>query len=139
MLLKKLANSYNFGHSTPKNITLFLCALSALKKASVLINQILETNDDFLLPKAFSLYYVFPIPFNPVTTLEFSVPRNDADQVRIFIYDITGRIVIQLIDQIYDAGHYGLTWDGSALSSGIYFIDFQAGNTRQVRKVSLVK
>jgi len=106
---------------------------------SVLINQILETNDDFLLPKAFSLDNVFPNPFNPVTTLEFSVPRNDADQVRIFIYDIAGRIVIQLIDQIYDAGHYGLTWDGSALSSGIYFIDFQAGKTRQVRKVSLIK
>ena len=39
----------------------------------------------------------------------------------------------------YDPGHYQLTWDGSGLGSGIYFIDFQARDTHQFRKISLVK
>ena len=106
---------------------------------TVSIDQILKTNDDHFLPKDFSLYNVFPNPFNPTNTLQFSVPNNKTEPVRISVYDITGRMVLQLTDQIYDPGHYELTWDGSGLGSGIYFIDFQARDTHQFRKVSLVK
>ena len=106
---------------------------------TVLIDQILKSNDGHFLPKDFSLYNVYPNPFNPINTLQFSVPTNKTEPVRIFVYDITGRMVLKLTDQIYDPGHYQLTWDGSGLGSGIYFIDFQARDTHQFRKISLVK
>ena len=106
---------------------------------SVSIDQVLETSDKLPLPESFILENIYPNPFNPATTLEFNVPRNSGDPVKIHIYDIAGRMIIQLTDRIYNSGRYRLTWDGSAFSSGIYFVHFHAGDIRQVRKISLIK
>ena len=59
--------------------------------------------------------------------------------VSILIYDITGRRVTTLTDQVYSAGTHRLQWNASNLGAGIYFTEFQAGQVRQIKKVTLLK
>jgi photosystem II stability/assembly factor-like uncharacterized protein len=84
----------------------------------------------------------YPNPFNPSTTIRYSVPR--AMPVRLVIYDVTGRLVRRLVDGIQDAGDRRVTWDGrdehgSTVGSGVYVYRLDAGGTRVTRKVNLLK
>jgi len=75
---------------------------------------VISTPDEF----AFSTNY--PNPFNPITTITFSLP--EASHVRTEVYDLTGRCVAVLCDHHYPAGTYSVHFDGSALASGIYIL-----------------
>ena len=79
----------------------------------------------------------FPNPFNPVTTIGFTVPRTEL--VRVNIYDAMGRQVENLFHNVKSPGQYTITWDGGNRSSGIYFIQLLGGDYSQVRKIMLVK
>ena len=75
------------------------------------------------LPAAYALSQNYPNPFNPVTTLKYQLPRM-AD-VRLLIYDVSGREVARLADGLQPPGHYQIMWagiseDGRPLPSGIY-------------------
>ena len=61
----------------------------------------------------------FPNPFNPTTTLSFSLPQPD--RVSLAIYDILGREVARLVDGILRAGTYSVQWNASGVASGVYF------------------
>jgi hypothetical protein len=67
---------------------------------------------------AFSANY--PNPFNPITTITFSLP--EASKVKTEVYDLTGRCVAVLCDRHYPAGTYSVQFDGAALASGVYII-----------------
>lgn len=62
----------------------------------------------------------YPNPFNPITTVRYSVSRRG--KVSLKIYDAVGREVRTLVEAIGDAGEYEVTFDGSRLSSGVYFV-----------------
>jgi photosystem II stability/assembly factor-like uncharacterized protein len=79
----------------------------------------------------------YPNPFNPNTTLSFDVPVNS--RVRISVYDITGRLVQTLADQIYTQGSHRIEFDGSELPSGIYFARLQGNNFSKTQKLVLLK
>jgi len=84
----------------------------------------------------------FPNPFNPSTTLEFSVPKHGPVAVRIF--DLQGRRVATLVDESMNAGVYRVRWngqddDGRAQSSGIYFAQIQSGGSRQSVRLTMLK
>ncbi len=85
------------------------------------------------VPEDFSLSPAYPNPFNPVTTIQFSIPEQV--QVSISVYDVLGRQVTQLANDVYPAGYYELTWDASNVSSGIYFICMHANNSDFMQKV----
>ncbi len=75
-------------------------------------------------PKDYKLYDNFPNPFNPSTKIAFELPR--ASHVKLMIYDIVGREVVQVADADYPAGYTELTWNGmnkngNAVASGVYF------------------
>ncbi len=96
------------------------------------------------LPRAFSLGQNRPNPFNPVTTISFTVPEGAGARVRIEVFDISGRLVAVLADQFKAAGSYSVFWDGSDgngadVSSGIYFYRMRAGDYLQTRKMVLLK
>ena len=85
----------------------------------------------------FELAQNYPNPFNPVTQITYSVPRND--QVRLCVYDVLGREVATLVNEVQTAGTYTATFDGSNLSSGIYLYRLESGGTVLTNKMMLVK
>jgi len=95
-----------------------------------------------LLPEVFSLHQNYPNPFNPVTTLRYDLPENSL--VNVTVYDMLGRQVKTLINQIQDAGYKSLIWDatndyGKPVSAGIYLYQIQAGEYIQTKKMVLLK
>jgi hypothetical protein len=87
-------------------------------------------------PSAFGLSS-YPNPFNPVTTLRVSVPV--AGQVRVAVYDVLGRCVETVTDQVMQAGTHSLVFDGARLSSGVYFARLQSAKGSKVTKLMLMK
>jgi hypothetical protein len=93
------------------------------------------------VPRA-SLQRIYPNPFNPTTTIEFSVPKPGPVSVRI--YDLQGRAVARLVHDSMGPGVYRVRWDGRAengreLSSGVYFALLEAAKTRDSARLMLVK
>ena len=96
------------------------------------------------LPKAFSLAQNSPNPFNPATTISYSVPEGNSVHVRLDIFGIRGRLVRTLVDADRDVGNYTVFWDGTdrqgrKVSSGVYFYRMRAGSFAQTRKMVLLK
>ncbi len=89
------------------------------------------------IPSSFALRQNYPNPFNPVTNIEFDIPKSS--QVRLVVYDIMGREVKVLVDEMLSAGSYRVRFDGSSLSSGIYFYRLISGEYTRTNKMLLVK
>jgi len=71
------------------------------------------------VPDKFELYQNYPNPFNPVTNLGFGISNRGF--VSLNVYDALGKEVTELVNESKPAGRYNITFDGSNLSSGIYF------------------
>jgi hypothetical protein len=85
----------------------------------------------------YSLLQNYPNPFNPSTTIRFEIPESQA--VNLTIYDVLGREVAILVNEVKNAGRYNIKFDASHLSSGVYFYRLKAGNFIQVKKLMLMK
>ena len=79
----------------------------------------------------------YPNPFNPVATIEYRVPVEG--HVNVSVYDIQGRKVATLVDETKPAGRYTLSFDGSALASGMYLYTMEAGGQVFSRTITLLK
>jgi hypothetical protein len=84
----------------------------------------------------------YPNPFNPSTTFRFGM--REKAHVSIKIYDVAGRLVRVLVDDVRDAGPHSVQWRGrndrgSLVSSGIYFARMESGDFRKVRKIVLLQ
>lgn len=90
-----------------------------------------------LAGKTFALNQNYPNPFNPTTNIEYSIP--DKGFVTLKVYDITGKVVSTLVNKDQDAGSYIVTWNASALSSGVYFYKLVAGTYTETKKMVLNK
>jgi hypothetical protein len=95
-----------------------------------------------MVPKTFSLYQNFPNPFNPVTRIQFDLPRST--HVRLSIYNVKGELVATVINKDMDRGRYEILWAGvddrgKAVSSGVYFYRIAAGTFVQTRKMLVIK
>ena len=88
-------------------------------------------------PREFILHPAHPNPFNPETSLTFDLPHPG--DVSLIIYDIQGREVARLIDGWRSAGTHEIIFNGSELSSGIYFARLVSGDFHQTRKLILIK
>ncbi len=89
------------------------------------------------LPTHFVLEQNYPNPFNPVTIISYQLPQDS--RVTLKVYDILGREVATLANERQDAGTHAVTFDGSRLSSGVYFYRLIAGTFSDVKKLMLVK
>jgi len=78
-----------------------------------------------------------PNPFNPVTRLTYFVPERE--QVRLAVYDVTGRLAATLVNGVVDAGEHSVEWRADGLASGVYFARMEAGSTTQVTRLVLLK
>lgn len=80
----------------------------------------------------------YPNPFNPTTTIRFALPA--AEQATVKVYDMAGREVAELFNQVAAAGQvYNVQFSGAGLASGIYLYVLQTQSYREVRKMSLLK
>jgi hypothetical protein len=93
--------------------------------------------EGFPLPASWALGQNFPNPFNPSTVVSCQLPV--ASRVRLVVYDILGREVKVLMDEMKGAGRYEVQFDGSGLSSGVYLYRMEAGGYVQTRKLMLLR
>lgn len=96
-----------------------------------------EPSENKQLPTEYSLSQNHPNPFNSITNIPFALPENA--HVKLIVYDMLGRRAALLVDGWRGAGSHEVTFDGSDLATGIYFIRFRAGNYVGVQKIVLMK
>jgi photosystem II stability/assembly factor-like uncharacterized protein len=90
-----------------------------------------------VLPLNISLDPAYPNPFNPSTTITYSIPENGV--VTLSVFNINGRLVDVLVSGKQEAGIHEIGFDGSNLTSGIYFYQLQSAETTLCKKMLLVK
>ncbi len=88
-------------------------------------------------PNEYSLLQNFPNPFNPSTIISFTVPERI--KVVLKVYDVLGKEVAELINDIKSPGRYEVEFNASALSSGTYYYKLTAGDFVDVKKMILLK
>jgi len=93
---------------------------------------------------AFSLNQNFPNPFNPTTKISVDIPEGSPDKTSLRIYDVRGRLVKTLVEDILSPGRHTVVWDGTdgdgaPMGSGIYIYRLSNGAEEQTRKMSFVK
>ena len=93
--------------------------------------------DDQEVPAVLTLDPNYPNPFNPETTISFSLPQHGA--VRLAVYDVLGREVERLLDGSYPAGAHRVRFDGSSLSSGLYLYRLENEGSVLTRSMILMK
>ena len=89
------------------------------------------------MPSKFSLAQNYPNPFNPNTVVSFQLPV--AGFVSLKVYDISGREVSSLVNEVREAGYYSVTFDAKSLSSGTYFYKLTEAEFTQTKKMILIK
>ena len=97
------------------------------------------SEDETMIPHTMKLYPAYPNPFNPTATIQFYIAKNYQTNTLLNIYDISGRIVAELINEKYGHGSYSVTWNASSFSSGVYFTELISGNQRETQKIILLK
>ena len=110
----------------------------ALLKASLRALRALDTDDAMaVLPIKYRLSQNFPNPFNPVTTINYSMPENGL--VNLTVYNSLGQVVKELVGEEKKAGRHNITFSSDNLSSGLYFYEIRVNEFRDTRKMILLK
>jgi hypothetical protein len=94
------------------------------------------------IPTQYQLYQNYPNPFNPNTVIRYSLPETN--RVRLVVYDLEGRVVATLVDEVQKAGNYSCIWEARdaqhrPMASGIYFYRLQAGSYEKSFRMLLVR
>lgn len=88
-----------------------------------------------LLP---ALAPTYPNPARAAVTVPFQLA--EPGKVRIAVYDLLGREVAILVDEVFEAGSYEVAWaEASALAAGVYLVQFEAGSTSRTQRLTLVR
>ncbi|MCH8495854.1 MAG: T9SS type A sorting domain-containing protein [Balneolales bacterium] len=88
------------------------------------------------LPREIQLS-AYPNPFNPTTTLNYEI--TDAGHTSVRVFDVHGRLVATLVDQVQTSGAHQISFDARSLSSGVYLVELQSAGLRTVQKITLMK
>ena len=88
------------------------------------------------IPMEFSIGEAYPNPFNPVVQFDYTLPIKS--NVMISVYDINGRVVSILENNIKDIGEYNIVWEANNFSSGAYFIQCNVNNVVSTQKIMLI-
>ena len=97
--------------------------------------NITENSTD--IPKTYALNSAYPNPFNPTTTISYDLPKSSF--VTISVYDITGNLVENIVNENKEAGSYSIKWNASNISSGIYLYRLVTNDFVSTKKLVLLK
>jgi len=89
------------------------------------------------IPTKLQLYPSYPNPFNPSTTISFSLPSSET--VKIKVYNLLGEEIAEIGNQIFSAGLNQVTFNAIGLASGIYLVSIETKSTRLSQKIALMK
>ncbi len=106
------------------------------------VEHYVGTGTDPMRPREFSLSPAYPNPFNPSTNFRIGIPKTG--NLRLTVYDLLGREVAIIHEQILQPGYYEMTWAGTLASgqpaaSGLYLVRMQANGFQQTRKILLLR
>ena len=105
-------------------------------------HALVTLSDGIEMPSSIALHAAYPNPFNPSTMIEYTLGNQQDDYfVNLSIYDIRGRLVTQLVNDIQAANYekYQVVWNADMQSSGVYFVRLTAGSTVKHQKIMLIK
>jgi hypothetical protein len=106
-----------------------------------IITDMIIIDDDVkegnVFPVVFKLKQNFPNPFNPNTTIGFDIPK--ASIVTLKVFNLLGQEVATLVNEKREAGNYQVEFDGSKLTSGVYYYRLQAGSFIETKKFILIR
>lgn len=100
-------------------------------------NLVGVSNNNSVQPNEYKLNQNFPNPFNPATTISFTLPKKDFASIRI--YDSLGKEVSSLINEVKQAGYYEINFNASELSSGVYFYKLITSGYSETKNMVLIK
>jgi hypothetical protein len=89
------------------------------------------------IPTEYQLFQNYPNPFNPTTTIKYDVPKSSL--VKIRVYDVTGKMISDLVNQQMEAGSYEVNWNGTEYASGVYFYKIETKDFAKVMRMVLIK
>lgn len=109
--------------------------------------SIITDVEDQIPALSYSLEQNYPNPFNPLTKIKYTIPASSLNPfskvegtlVNIKVYDVLGNETATLVNDYKPAGTYEVTFDGSGLSSGIYFYQLSAGSFVSTKKMILMQ
>ena len=102
--------------------------------SSIVTNYKMENN---ILPENFKLEQNFPNPFNPETSIRFSIANEQ--NVTLKIFDMQGKEAAVLINETLQAGNYTINWNAAQFASGVYYCRLQAGSYFETKRMILMK
>ena len=108
-----------------------------VRTVTLTVNPVGISGNNNNIPENFDLFQNYPNPFNPATNIRFDIAK--AGLVKITVYDITGKVVSNLVNSVYESGSYNVSFDASMLSSGIYFYKLETSEFTSVKKMMLIK
>jgi hypothetical protein len=94
-------------------------------------------SDQTATPLQYALLQNYPNPFNPATNVELRIANREWVSLRVF--DVLGRDVATLVNEVRPAGSYTLRWDASSFPSGVYFYQLRAGSFVETKKLLVTK
>jgi len=110
-----------------------------LEQLNIIIRGDIPINisDNIKKPFEFKLNQNYPNPFNPSTTIGFSIAKES--HVTVNIYNSLGQQIIELMDKRFKAGVHNIEFDGTNLTSGIYYYQIISGKDKQTKKMLILK
>lgn len=96
-----------------------------------------NVQDENTIVNGFQLEQNYPNPFNPTTRIRFSLPKTE--HVTLKVFDVLGREVAALVNEIKLPGFYEVIWVADTVPSGVYFYQLTTSSATQIRKAILIK
>jgi hypothetical protein len=101
-------------------------------------DEVMQVDDQISeIPTKYELYQNFPNPFNPSTTIKYSIPEDGF--VKLAVYNMLGEEVAKLVSKVQKAGKYEVNFNASGLSSGVYVYRIESANFTSSKKLMLMK
>ena len=91
------------------------------------------------IPQTYALEQNYPNPFNPSTTIQFTIPVGMYNCTSLRVYDVLGREVATLVNNLEEPGYKSVRWNASGMASGVYFYRLQVGSFSATRRLMVVK
>jgi len=123
--------------------------IAKLKAGKSDASETIITNEDITLPDVITeskLASIYPNPFSESITIDYEIADTELNSGKIMIqvYDITGRVISNLVNKNMEPGRYSVAWNGrhengTPVSRGIYYIRFSAGKVNEVKRIMLVR
>ncbi len=129
----------DIAYDSKRNAVIVLCTnnqIASFDLSSALTTKV-ETERRSAVPDRMALYPNYPNPFNPTTTIEFSL--SEPAQVSLKIYTLMGSEVVELVDKKLAAGAHRVGWNAENLPNGVYLYILEAAGYREIRKAILMK